>query len=105
MSRYVMVRRLSNVGVKVSLQGWLLLLAACALPLSQPWPTVAFFVWMAAGSVVLRHSASALEIQTIAGFRKWVGLIAAWPISARHGATLMSDPNTWLKPARAFVQK
>lgn len=105
MSRFVMVRRLSNAGVKVSLQGWLLLLAACALPLSQPWPTAAFVVWMAVGSIVLRRSASALEIQTVAGFRKWVGLIAAWPMSVRYGATLMSDPATWLKPATTNAQR
>jgi hypothetical protein len=105
MSRYVMVRSLSNTGVKVSVQGWLLLLAACALPLSQPWPTAVFFVWMAAGSIMLSRSTSALEIQTVAGFRKWVGLIAAWPVSARYGAALMSDPTTWLKPARKIVQR
>lgn len=105
MSRYVMVRRLSNTGVKVSFQGWLLLLAACALPLFQPWPTAAAFVWMAVGSIVLSRNTSAIEIQTIAGFRKWAGLVAAWPLSMRYGATLMNDPTTWLKPPRAIVQR
>lgn len=105
MSRYVMVRRLSENGGKVSLRGWLLLLAACALPLPQPWPTAAVFVWMVVGATVLRRNISAIEIQTIAGFRKWAGLVAAWPLSARYGATLMSDPGTWLKPPRAIVQR
>jgi hypothetical protein len=100
-----MVRNLSDAGVKVSRQGWLLLLAACALPMFQPWPTVAFFVWMTIGSIVLRRSTSALEIQTVAGFRKWVGLIAVWPVSAWKGATLMNDPDTWFKPSRTIVQR
>ena len=105
MSRYVMVRSLSKTGVKVSLQGWLLVLAACAVPLSQPWPTAALFVWMAVGSVVLKQSNSALEIQTLAGSRRWVGLIAAWPVSVRYGAAMMSDPTTWLTPTRTIVKR
>ena len=105
MSRYVIVRSLSKTGVKVSLQGWLLVLAACAVPLPQPWPTAALFVWMAVGSIMLKQSTSALEIQTLAGFRRWVGLIAAWPASVWYGASMMSDPTTWLKPTRTIVQR
>jgi len=105
MSRYVMVRRLSKTGVKVSVQGWLLLLVACALPVFQPWPTAAAFVWMVVGSIALSRSYSAFEFQTIAGFGKWAGLVAAWPLSVRHGETLMNDPTTWLKPPRTIVQR
>lgn len=105
MPKYVLVRHLSNAGVKVSRQGWLLVITACAVPLSQPWPTAALFVWMAIGSLVLRRSTSTLEIQTASGFRKWVGLIVAWPASARYGATLMSDPNSWLNPPTTTVRR
>lgn len=105
MSRYVLVRNLSSAGVTVSRQGWLLLFAACAVPVSQPWPTAALFVWMAIGAFVLRRSMSALEIQTGSGFRKWVGLIVAWPASARLGAKLLSDPGSWLAPPKTTVAK
>lgn len=98
MGRYVKLRRFSERGSKISGYGVLAIVIACAVPIGQPWPTLAILIWMATGGFVLAKSISTLELQTFKGLLKWGGLCAAWPVVQRAGSAIMEQSDEWLKP-------
>lgn len=96
MTKFIAVRRLSRLGAKVCIAGWLLLIVA-SCPIAPRWGWLALMAWGSMGCVILSPRVG-LEIHTVRGMFRWCGLFIVWPLTRSVAERLFTEPSQWMAP-------
>lgn len=79
--------------------GWALLILACS-PIFSGGAFAVLLAWGSAGVLVLSVHVG-LEIQTVRGMVRWVGLFLVWPLTMHVAEELFLDSGQWPQPPKA----